>query len=161
MKRISARNYAPILKSELAVHSRTEKSLGPFRDVVTSDKRDYRNLFTAHGVDCLGQFVRAFLRKKVTASDQSCRLATARRRLCPGRDHLLITLSVVAATRGGLSFVIGSANQGSTMAKRKKRSAKIQKRKGAKARPKAKKLSKAAQGKAAAKRAVARANGRA
>jgi hypothetical protein len=56
-----------------------------------------------------------------------------------------------------LSFVIGSANQGSTMAKRKKQSAKVQKRKGAKARPKAKKLSKATRGKAAAKRAVARA----
>ena len=38
---MSARNYAPILKSELAVHACTEKSLGPFRDVVTSDKRDY------------------------------------------------------------------------------------------------------------------------
>jgi hypothetical protein len=43
------------------------------------------------------------------------------------------------------------------MAKRKKQSSKVQKRKGAKARPKAKKLSKAARGKAAAKRAVARA----
>jgi hypothetical protein len=43
------------------------------------------------------------------------------------------------------------------MAKRKKQPAKIQKRKGAKARPKAKKLSKATRGKAAAKRAVARA----
>ena len=43
------------------------------------------------------------------------------------------------------------------MAKRKKQSAKIQKRKGAKARPKAKKLSNAMRGKAAAKRAVARA----
>jgi hypothetical protein len=42
------------------------------------------------------------------------------------------------------------------MAKRKKQSAKVQKRKGAKARPKAKKLSKATRGKAAAKRAVAR-----
>ena len=43
------------------------------------------------------------------------------------------------------------------MAKRKKQPAKIQKRKGAKARPKAKKLSNAMRGKAAAKRAVARA----
>jgi hypothetical protein len=43
------------------------------------------------------------------------------------------------------------------MAKRKKQSSKVQKRKGAKARPKAKKLSKAARGKAAAKQAVARA----
>jgi hypothetical protein len=43
------------------------------------------------------------------------------------------------------------------MAKRKKQSSKVQKRKGAKARPKAKKLSKAARGKAAAKRAVAKA----
>ena len=43
------------------------------------------------------------------------------------------------------------------MAKRKKQSAKIQKRKGAKARPKAKKLSNAMRGKTAAKRAVARA----
>jgi hypothetical protein len=43
------------------------------------------------------------------------------------------------------------------MAKRKKQSSKAQKRKGAKARPKAKKLSKAARGKAAPKRAVARA----
>ena len=43
------------------------------------------------------------------------------------------------------------------MAKRKKQSSKVQKRKGAKARPKAKKLSKATRGKAAAKRAVARA----
>ncbi len=43
------------------------------------------------------------------------------------------------------------------MAKRKKQSAKVQKRKGAKTRPKAKKLSKAMRGKAAAKRAVARA----
>ena len=43
------------------------------------------------------------------------------------------------------------------MAKRKKQSSKVQKRKGAKARPKAKKLSKAARGKAATKRAVARA----
>jgi hypothetical protein len=41
------------------------------------------------------------------------------------------------------------------MAKRKKKSSKIQKRKGAAARPKAKKLSK--RGKAAAKRAIARA----
>jgi hypothetical protein len=43
------------------------------------------------------------------------------------------------------------------MAKRKKQSSKVQKRKGAKARPKAKKLSKAARGKAAPKRAGARA----
>jgi len=43
------------------------------------------------------------------------------------------------------------------MAKRKKQSAKVQKRKGAKARPKAKKLSKATRGKAAVKRAIARA----
>jgi CelD/BcsL family acetyltransferase involved in cellulose biosynthesis len=43
------------------------------------------------------------------------------------------------------------------MAKRKKQPAKIQKRKGAKARPKARKLSNAMGGKAAAKRAVARA----
>jgi hypothetical protein len=43
------------------------------------------------------------------------------------------------------------------MAKRKKQSSKVQKRKGAKARPKAKKLSKAERGKVAAKRAVARA----
>jgi hypothetical protein len=40
------------------------------------------------------------------------------------------------------------------MTKRKKQSAKVQKRKGAKARPKAKKLSKVTRGKAAAKRAV-------
>ena len=43
------------------------------------------------------------------------------------------------------------------MAKRKKQSSKVQKRKGAKARPKAKKLSKATRGKAAAKRAAAQA----
>ena len=43
------------------------------------------------------------------------------------------------------------------MAKRKKQSSKVQKRKGAKARPKSKKLSKAARGKVVAKRAVARA----
>jgi hypothetical protein len=43
------------------------------------------------------------------------------------------------------------------MAKRKKQSSKVQKRKGAKALPKAKKLSKAARGKVAAKRAVAKA----
>jgi hypothetical protein len=42
------------------------------------------------------------------------------------------------------------------MAKRKKRSSKVQKRKGAKARPTTKKLSKAARGKASAKRAVAK-----
>jgi hypothetical protein len=41
------------------------------------------------------------------------------------------------------------------MAKRKKQSAKVQKRKGAKTRPKAKKLSKTTRIKAAAKRAVA------
>jgi hypothetical protein len=56
-----------------------------------------------------------------------------------------------------LSFVIQSASQGSIMAKRKKQSAKVQKRKGAKTRPKVKKLSKATRGKAAAKRAVTRA----
>jgi hypothetical protein len=44
-----------------------------------------------------------------------------------------------------------------TMAKRKKQSSKVQKRKGAKARPKVKKLSKAARGNATAKRTVARA----
>ena len=43
------------------------------------------------------------------------------------------------------------------MAKRKKQSSKVQKKKGAIARPKAKKLSKAARGKAATKRTVARA----
>ena len=43
------------------------------------------------------------------------------------------------------------------MAKRKKQPSKVQKRKAAKARPKSKKLSKAARGKAAAKRAVAKA----
>jgi hypothetical protein len=43
------------------------------------------------------------------------------------------------------------------MARRKKQSSKVQKKKGAKARSKAKKLSKAARGKAAAKRTVARA----
>ena len=43
------------------------------------------------------------------------------------------------------------------MAKRKKQSSKVQKRKGAKAGPKTKKLSKAARGKPVAKRAVARA----
>ena len=43
------------------------------------------------------------------------------------------------------------------MAKRKKRSSKVQNKKGAKARPKAKKLSKAARGKAVVKRTVARA----
>ena len=42
------------------------------------------------------------------------------------------------------------------MAKRKKQSSKVQKRKGAKARPKAKKLSKARRGKAVAKGAAAR-----
>jgi hypothetical protein len=42
------------------------------------------------------------------------------------------------------------------MAKRKKQSSKVQKRKGAKARPKAKKLSKATRGKAVAKGAAAR-----
>jgi hypothetical protein len=52
-----------------------------------------------------------------------------------------------------------SANQNGvpTMAKRKKQSSKVQKKKGAKARPKAKKVSKAARGKAPAKRTVARA----
>ena len=53
--------------------------------------------------------------------------------------------------------MIRSVNQGSTMAKRKKQSSRVQKRKGAKARPKAKKLSKAARGKEAPKRAGARA----
>jgi hypothetical protein len=43
------------------------------------------------------------------------------------------------------------------MAKRKNKSSKVQKKKGAKPRPKAKKLSKAARGKAATKRTVARA----
>ena len=43
------------------------------------------------------------------------------------------------------------------MAKRKKQASKVHKRKGAKARPKAKKLSKAVRGKAAAKRTVAKA----
>jgi hypothetical protein len=43
------------------------------------------------------------------------------------------------------------------MAKRKKQSSKVQKRKGTKAHPKSKKLSKVARGKAAAKRAVAKA----
>jgi hypothetical protein len=43
------------------------------------------------------------------------------------------------------------------MAKRKKQSSKVQRKKGAKVRPKAKKLSKAARGNAAAKRTVARA----
>ena len=52
---------------------------------------------------------------------------------------------------------IANQDKGSTMAKRKKQSSKVQKRKGAKARPKAKKLSKAARGKATVKRAVARA----
>jgi len=47
------------------------------------------------------------------------------------------------------------------MAKRKKQSLKVQKRKGAKARPKAKKPSKAARGKAATQRTVARAKQRA
>jgi len=42
------------------------------------------------------------------------------------------------------------------MAKRKKQSSKVQKRKGAKARPKAKKLSKATRGKAVAKGSAAR-----
>lgn len=42
------------------------------------------------------------------------------------------------------------------MAKRKKQSSRVQKKKGAKARPNAKKLFRAARGKAAAKRAVAR-----
>ena len=42
------------------------------------------------------------------------------------------------------------------MAKRKKQSSKVQKRKGAKARPKAKKLSKATRGKAVAKGAAVR-----
>jgi hypothetical protein len=41
------------------------------------------------------------------------------------------------------------------MAKRKRQSSKVQKKKGAKARPKAKKLSKAVRGKAATKRTVA------
>jgi hypothetical protein len=43
------------------------------------------------------------------------------------------------------------------VAKRKKQSPKLQKKKGARARPKAKKLSKAARGRAATKRTVARA----
>jgi hypothetical protein len=43
------------------------------------------------------------------------------------------------------------------MAKRKKQSSKVQKKMGAKARPKAKKLSKAARGKLATKRSVAKA----
>jgi hypothetical protein len=43
------------------------------------------------------------------------------------------------------------------MAKRKKQSSKVQKKKGAKALPKAKKLSKAARGKAAAQRTIAKA----
>ena len=43
------------------------------------------------------------------------------------------------------------------MAKRKKQSSKVQKKKGAKARPKAKKLAKATRGKAATKRTVAKA----
>jgi hypothetical protein len=57
------------------------------------------------------------------------------------------------------SMRLRSANQnrGPTMAKRKKQSSKVQKKKGAKARPKAKKPSKAARGKAAAQRTVARA----
>jgi hypothetical protein len=46
------------------------------------------------------------------------------------------------------------------MAKRKKKSSKVQKRKGPTTRPKAKKLSKAAQGKAVAKGAVAKAKPR-
>jgi hypothetical protein len=67
----------------------------------------------------------------------------------------------VAATRSGLSFDLASvrfvgANQGgSTMAKRKKQSSKVQKRKGAPARSKAKKLSKAVRRKETPKRAVA------
>ena len=52
-------------------------------------------------------------------------------------------------------YVCGAPSKGSIMAKRKKQSSKVQKRKGATARPKAKKLSKAARGKAT-KRAVAR-----
>ena len=104
--------------------------------------------------DSLGQFVRAFLRKKVTA------VWTNRAALplpVADRDHLLITLSLGCRDSEQVVFCDPGANQGSTMAKRKKQSAKVQKRKGAKARPKAKKLSKATRGKAAAKRAVARA----
>jgi|SRR5580704_9479517 hypothetical protein len=48
-------------------------------------------------------------------------------------------------------------NRDPTMAKRKKQSSKVQNKKGAKAHPKAKKLSKAARGKAVVKRTVARA----
>jgi hypothetical protein len=48
-------------------------------------------------------------------------------------------------------------DRGPIMAKRKKQSAKVQKKMGARARPKAKKSSKAARGKAATKRTVARA----
>ena len=50
-----------------------------------------------------------------------------------------------------------STNQGATMAKRKKQSSKVQKKMGAIARPKAKKLSRAARGKPATKRSAAKA----
>ena len=70
----------------------------------------------------------------------------------------------VAATQGRLSLDLASMrlrsanqNRGPTMAKRKKQSSKVQNKKGAKARPKAKKLSRAARGKAVVKRTVARA----
>lgn len=73
-------------------------------------------------------------------------------------------MDCVAPTRGRLSFDFasmrlrsGNQNRGPTMARRKKQSSKVQEKKGAKARSKAKKLSKAARGKAAAKRTVARA----
>jgi hypothetical protein len=74
----------------------------------------------------------------------------------PRRDHLLITLSVDCRDSASVVFCDPETNQGSAMAKRKKQSSKVQKRKGTKPRPKAKKLSKAARGKAA-KRAIAKA----
>jgi len=55
-----------------------------------------------------------------------------------------------------LAFDQPNQTRGTILAKRKKQSSKIQKRKGAKARPKAKKLSKATRGKVVAKGAAAR-----
>jgi Family of unknown function (DUF5681) len=81
----------------------------------------------------------------------------------PGAGCSITSTAMVstAGVTGLISYqcVRGVPNRRSIiiMAKRKKQSSKVQKRKGAKARPKAKKLSKAARGKAAGKGAVARA----
>ena len=52
-----------------------------------------------------------------------------RARSCPSRDHLLITLSLGCRDSERVVFCDPGANQGSTMAKRKKQSAKVQTRK--------------------------------